>query len=737
MIYNPVPKNPGGTMVRENSQTKIADSSVPHVLRCYPDPLSSAASKFELLVISKRRKWLALIITLTATLPGVASAGDALSEADFLSELPIILSATRLSQSLGDIPAAMTIIDRETIRDSGAWDVADIFRLVPGMYVAYNVDKEVVPGHVVSYHGLADPYAKRMQILIDGRSVYTPLFGGPVWSNIPLALDDIERVEVVRGPSAATYGANSFLGVINIVTRHPSEVQGTMVSLSAGKAGGDATLRYGGKSEQVDYRLTLQLRGDSGYTIDPDTPKGVGVDTHPRTDNKRIGNLSFRTDYQPTRRDEIQFQFGYSGGTRGTGDFPTENPRREKGVASQFELLRWQRDLGPDNQFSLRFYHNRDRFDEDSSQRIGTTAYPPFLLGVPTPFNAPLEHVAERTDIEAQHIFSPTENLRLVWGGGLRNDAVRSRLYLGSDDFLSYRQQNVFGNLEWRPLQSLVLNLGTMLEHNSFVGTKASPRLGINFHPTPAQTIRTALSRAYRNPVLYEEQGNERWIFPVISPSGKGIPTSLPLQYIYGQNNLQAERIDSRELGYLLELGHGSSVDVKYSYDTLSNLIEMAQFNCCNTAIPGTVRTFINRGNASIHAVEVQWQQRLNEHTKIHFGWSATHLGNDSATPAVSTYAYERTAARHAWNLLLAHPLTATWRASIGAYRVGSVQVNSGDLLPGYTRLDARLARQFKWPGGKGELALIAQNLGDRRYQEFYTDNVWGRRAYANLRLEF
>lgn len=671
--------------------------------------------------------------------PALAVDQDVLSESDFLNELPVVLSATRLPQPLSETPAAMTIIDRGMIRDSGAWDVADLFRLVPGMYVAYNVDKEVVPGHVVSYHGMADPYAKRMQIQIDGRSVYTPLFGGPIWSNIPLSLEDIERIEVVRGPSAATYGANSFLGVINIVTRDPATVQGWMASLSGGKQGGDATLRYGGKSERMDYRVTMQLRGDNGYTINPGRPPEftsfLTSTIHPRTDNKRIGNLSLRGDYRLSERDELQFQFGFSGGGRGTGDTPQNNPRHEKEVLSQYEMLRWQRDIGPDNQFSLRFYHNRDRLDEDTSQLVGTTSFPPFVLAVPSPYNQAIQHVAERLDIEAQHSFAPGENLRVVWGGGLRHDGVRSMLYMGSADFVTFRQQNLFGNLEWRPLQKLVLNLGAMVERNSLAGSKTSPRLGVNYHLTPAQTVRATLSRAYRNPVLYEAQGNSRWLYTSITPVA-GL--TFPLQYIYGQNNLKPERIDSRELGYLLELGHGSSIDLKYSYDTLRDLIEMYRFDCCATAVPNTVRTFGNRSDAAIHSFEAQWQQRLGDHTQIHFGWSATHAVRQSSfNLANNAYAYDRAAARHGQNLLLAHQITPAWRASIGAYRVGSIQANSGDSVPAYTRWDLRAARQFAWDGGKGELALIVQNLGDTNYREFYNDNVWGRRAYANLRLEF
>jgi len=696
--------------------------------------------------MSAQHNFLAVLTTAFVALAAHAAGEDVLSESDFLSELPVVLSATRLRQPLRETPAAMTIIDREMIRDSGAWDVADLFRLVPGMYVAYNVDKEVVPGHVVSYHGLADPYAKRMQIQVDGRSVYTPLFGGPIWSNIPLSLEDIERVEVVRGPSAATYGANSFLGVINIITHHPAETQGRLLSLSGGTPGADATMRYGGKTEQMDYRVTLQFRDDKGYTVDPS--RLVARDAvFPRHDDKRIGNLSFRGDYRLTARDELQFQFGYSGGTRGTGDIPNQyNPPRDKNVASQFELLRWQRDLGQDSQFGLRFYHNRDRLNEDSSQLIGTTPFPPLVLSVPAPFNKPLEHVAERVDLEAQHNFAPSESLRVVWGAGLRHDGVKSLLYLGSGDFVSFRQQNVFGNVEWRPLAKLTVNLGAMLEHNSFVGSRTSPRLGANYHLTPSQTIRATLSRAYRNPVLFEQQGNSRWLFTVLPPGAAPfVPagTVLPLQYLHGPNNLQPERIDSRELGYLLELGRASSIDLKYSFDKLSDLVEGFQIACpvgataplCALTTPGnSIRTSDNGGKVSIHAFEAQWQQAIGEHTRIHFGWSSTQVTGVQSLHDVN---YATSAPRHGQNLLLSHQFSAEWRASAAAYHVNPVKAMGGNAVPDYTRWDLRVARQFRWDGGRGEFALIAQDVADSNYREFYGDNVWGRRAYANLRFEF
>lgn len=684
--------------------------------------------------------FLAALIAIALS-PAVADEGDLLSENTFLTDLPVVLSATRLRQPLSETPAAMTVIDRDMIRDSGAWDVADLFRLVPGMYVAYNVDKEVVPGHVVSYHGLADPYAKRMQIQIDGRSVYTPLFGGPIWSNIPLSLEDIERVEVVRGPSAATYGANSFLGVINIITSHPAETQGRLVSLSAGKPGNDATLRYGGKTERADYRVTLQLRDDNGYTENPGT-RFEGGNTFVRNDSKRIENLSFRSDMRLTDRDELQFQFGYSGGTRGTGDANVQaNPLRNKSVSSQYEMLRWQRDLAANGQLSLRLYHNRDRLNEDSSQLFGTTTFGPLTLGVPAPFSQAMSHISERYDLEAQHIFSPLDSVRVVWGGGLRHDGVSSPLYMGGKEFVTFRQQNLFGNIEWRPWQKLVVNLGAMLENNSFVGSRTSPRVAVNYHLTPSQTVRAGFSRAFRNPVLYEQQGNSRWVYPVLVPAGMA---ALPLQYIFGQNNLRPERIDSREVGYLFELGSGSSLDLKYSYDTLSDLIEGQQISCpagasnplCSLTTPTTsIRTFVNGGGVSVHALEAQWQQKIGDHTQIHFGWATSHVVTDATSQAAD---YDSATPRHSQNLLVAHQITPQWRASVAAYHVNSIRaVSVRESMPDYTRVDLRVARQFRWDGGKGELALIAQNAADSNYREFFSDNVWGRRAYLNLRLEF
>lgn len=165
-------------------------------------------------------------------LAGVQACADqalaAVSETDFLGELPVVLSASRMSQPVNDAPAAVTIIDRDMIQASGFRDIPDLLRLVPGFSVAYTRDNT----WAVGYHGLADAYSRRFQVLVDGRSIYSPHFGAVHGGDLPVAIEDIERIEVVRGPNAAVYGSNAFLAVINVVTQSAAQAQGGLASHS-------------------------------------------------------------------------------------------------------------------------------------------------------------------------------------------------------------------------------------------------------------------------------------------------------------------------------------------------------------------------------------------------------------------------------------------------------------------------------------------------------------------------
>lgn len=183
-------------------------------------------------------------------------------------EIPVVLTAARLRQSQLDAPASVTVIDAETIQALGFKDIEEIFRLVPGMLVAYHsgVSEKTAS---VSYHGTNLPEHRRLQVLIDGRSVYKPGLARVEWSDIPLAVEDIARIEVIRGPNSAAYGANSYLGIINIMTKHPQSEKGVTVKVTGGMR--DVQNTYVNISDSIgntELRWTLGSKQKSGFDVE-------------------------------------------------------------------------------------------------------------------------------------------------------------------------------------------------------------------------------------------------------------------------------------------------------------------------------------------------------------------------------------------------------------------------------------------------------------------------------------
>ncbi|HET9679036.1 MAG TPA: TonB-dependent receptor plug domain-containing protein, partial [Gammaproteobacteria bacterium] len=196
------------------------------------------------------------------------SAEELPSEQAYFSDFPVVLSATRLTQNLTESPLPVSVIDRAMIEASGARDIEELFRLAPGMIVGYH------DGHTgfATYHAIADRYARRMQILIDGRSVYTPTFGGVDWSSLPLAIENIQRIEIIRAPNAATHGANALLGTISIITRDPVKTEQaiTNTTLAAGNNGiYKVFASHADTIDTVNYRLTASRWGDDGFEQPP------------------------------------------------------------------------------------------------------------------------------------------------------------------------------------------------------------------------------------------------------------------------------------------------------------------------------------------------------------------------------------------------------------------------------------------------------------------------------------
>lgn len=631
-----------------------------------------------------------------------ATASMSESEADFFSEMPVVLSGTRLRQSLHDAPAAITVLDRELIEASGAREVYELLRLVPG----FQVGSPSGHTHSVTSHGLSDQFSRRMQVLVDGRSVYNPAIGGVEWTDLPLSVDDVERIEVIRGPNAATHGSNSFFGVISIITRDPIVVPDQAIRVSKGSNGiEDATYRHGSSGERLDYRLTLGYMADDGFD-----------DRH---DSKIVRMANLQANYQLDLQDRLEVQLGYSEGPREEGfindPFQEINTTRKR---SHFEQIRWRRIASSDDEWSLQLSHNYDRLIET---RDGTMILPVNASGTP-----------ERYDLELYRTQRHGKDLRAVWGLGARRDEITSAFYFGNDDTRSNDIYRVFGNLEWRLAEPLLMNLGAMWEHTDISGDTLSPRLALNYRLSPTQTLRTAVSQAYRTPVFFEQDADLRVALAPPAPPG------TVFQVFRGLGNLEPERIRSVELGYIGEFPATSlTLDLRLYRDALEHLITQADDPAALPSPPPVTQTFINSESATVTGLEtrLQWRPAPGNLLVLSYAWADV----DSDSPEL-----EDSTPRHTLSLLGSHRFNERFSASTAWYYTDEqLWLGEGDRIPAYHRVDLRLAYAFRLGGKSAELSAVVQNLfGDYRdYLYSATSpqerNVFDTRGWLSLRLEF
>lgn len=421
---------------------------------------------------------LGLLLSLSASV--FAGKDDVVTEDDYLGDVPVVLSATRLKQPRSDAPAAITVIDRKMIEASGALEIPDLFRLVPGFQVLHDEDQRIA----VTYHGFSDNFARRLQVLIDGRSVYSPFIGGVDWVNLPVAIEDIERIEVIRGPNSATYGANSFLAVVNIITRHPLESKGSTLVITTGELGTRKVLfRHGGVAGKFAYRFSVGFREDKGI-----------LNFH---DDKEINLLSFRGEHQFDAKNTMDVQFGINNGDQQTGDGDPNDPFRIIKTKNNFQQVKWIHTVSSDEEFSLQFYHN---YTDVKDEYIA-------IIGLFSLFNIE-SFTTERFNLEFVHKLKPSRNLRLVWGAETRLDRNIGEGWFNTKKYRSNHTKRLFANAEWRFHPKWIMNIGALVENNTFTGTDLSPRAALNFKVTPRHTFRFAVSRAYRTPSAFEERAN-------------------------------------------------------------------------------------------------------------------------------------------------------------------------------------------------------------------------------------
>lgn len=436
-------------------------------------------------------------------------------------EIPTVVSASRHEEPASRAPNAVSVITADQIHQSGLMTLGDLLRLAVGVDVAR------ISGGVygVGVRGLYGVWENSTLVLMDGRTLYTPVWGGVQWAEQPVLLEDIERIEVVRGPGGAAWGANAANGVINIITKKPADTQGLTLSQTLTSRLDSLTyMQYSETFEKLDLRLS------AGYDSMPEVGVRHGPGNH---DFVRMPRASLRSIYHLDEERSLDFDAGYVDGVRGN-----------VGLANGFTSARWF----PQTHF-IRTRYTHEEADDD----LWYVQY--FLNRTTTDMSdGGLWARYIKHDIEVQRTRRAAEQHVLTWGGNLRLD------YLTNGDpftpglaglrFDNRRTRNVQAGLflqdRFEVSDQWTLVGGVRTDHNSYTGWEWAGRGTVLYHPVPEHTFRASVARAFRTPTLTDRTFNLR---------AGPLPFPLPpfAMLLRGNHDLNPTYVKAYEFGYAYE----------------------------------------------------------------------------------------------------------------------------------------------------------------------------------------
>ena len=454
---------------------------------------------------------------------------------------------SRKAERIFDTAAAVAVLTGEDLRRSGATSIPEALRLVPGVQVAH-IDANK---WAVSARGFTGRFAQKLLVLIDGRSVYTPLFSGVYWEAQDVLLEDVERIEVIRGPGGTLWGANAVNGIINIVTREAGNTQGGHVSAGTGsEETGFGSVRFGGRlGDRGHFRLYAK-----GFARD-DFVDSSGA---PGNDDWRMLRGGFRTDWQLSGNADLALQGDlYDGEANQTYRFASlELPYVDfTPDMSQIQggnlLGRWQYRLAGDADLALQLYYDRTERNE-----------------------ALLREARDTYDADFQHRFALGDRQELLWGLGYRLTRDRTTGSFAASFDPENRSIDLFSAFLQDDLtlyeDRLRLTLGSKFEHNDHTGFEFQPSARLSWTPRPDHVVWAATSRALRIPSRADE--DVRLALLILPPDSLFSGSPVTLVPGEGQGELKAEKLYALELGYRLHPAPSLLFDMTGFYNIYRDL---------------------------------------------------------------------------------------------------------------------------------------------------------------------
>jgi iron complex outermembrane receptor protein len=602
-----------------------------------------------------------------------------------------VTSVSKQPEALLQAPAAIQVITGEEIRRSGATSLPEALRLADNLEVA----QESSHDWAISARGFDANLANKLLVLIDGRAVYTPLYGGVLWNVQDYLLEDIDRIEVISGPGGTLWGANAVNGVINIITKNAKDAQGLYAEAAGGKEiQGLAGVRYG-----TEIAPDVYLRVYGKYTDHGDEVTEDGANAN---DSWHMGRGGFRLDTDSSGADKLTLQGDIYNGTEDNGAIGG-------GAQSGGNVLgRWTRTLSGDSAMSLQAY-----FDHTyQSQPAAASAPGPYYSGFPA---ASLTDTLDTYDLDFQHHFTLGDRHRVIWGLGYRatrevdedlsiirfaSPALDQSLYSG---FL--QDEATLG-------ETVHLIVGSKIEHNDYTGFEVEPNTRLQWNVAPRQFLWAAISRAVRTPSRYDRDLEVPSGFIDAPP-----PYQLPAYDLKGNPDFRSETVIAYESGYRAEFGTKLSGSLSLYYNDYNDLRS-------TTATPTTAFYFLpypiifeNNLEGETHGFELSMTYQVLDGWRLRGGYDlliedihvkpgqvdATNATNETADP------------EQQWSVRSSLDLPRNLQLDTALRWVDQFHINNGPvggpvvgIVPSYFELDTRLS----WHATERlELSLLGQNL--------------------------
>ncbi len=600
-----------------------------------------------------------------------------------------VTSVYKKETLLQNSPAAVTVLTEEDIRRSGATSIPELLRMVPGMDVARINENE----WAISARGFNSQYATKLLVLVDGRSVYTPTFSGVYWNVVDTVLEDLDRIEVIRGPGASLWGANAVNGVVNIVTKSAKETQGVLVSSIYGTEDQPTTsLRYGGKlSSNVYYRVYAKYQSRDNFP----TSSTVAA-----ADDSRALRGGVRLDWDASERDLLTFQTEYYRGEYGqdsravlpTPPFSFNYPHDNENFGLNLNG-RWTRKISEESELTVQSYY-------DDFQHVDSG-----VIEQRTTFN-----------FEIQHNFPLGERQNLMWGAGFRY----TRDHLTGSPSLTYTPERFQENLYNIFLQDeislvpekLKFTLGSKFEHNGYSGFEVQPSGRLAWTPTEKQTVWSSISRAVRTPARWDTHAR-------LDLYGYSDPSGVNVVSLMGNPRAKSEELTAYEIGYRIAPASKLSFEVNGFYNVYDHLFlyEPAKPFKDNTPSSHTVHpsVFQNHGYGVTYGGELSAEWHPINNFKLIAGYS---LLLSDLHPAGSPDLGEGNNPQNQFHLRSYLNLGKKFELNGAFYYVDSLKQQR---VPSYIRMDAGLV----WHITKSlDFGIWGQNLSGNQHLEFTSFNT-------------